>query len=102
MFSSPPASLPPFPRPPQSLVESGRGKDVLLCSTSPIRDPEVEEKMKEMRVSKEKAEKENRKLKKQLQVRLNGMAHAAEFSLWRHSREIFLVYAEEPRCSATT
>ena len=53
----------------QSLVESGRGKDVLLCSSSPIRDPEVEEKMKEMRVSKEKAEKENRKLKKQLQVR---------------------------------
>jgi len=52
----------------QSLVESGRGKDVLLCSTSPsIRDPEVEEKMKEMRVNKEKAEKENRKLKKQLQ-----------------------------------
>ncbi len=43
---------------------------MLLCASSPpIRDPEVEERMKEMRVAKEKAEKENRKLKKQLQVR---------------------------------
>ena len=43
---------------------------MLLCASSPpIRDPEVEKRMKEMRVAKEKAEKENRKLKKQLQVR---------------------------------
>jgi hypothetical protein len=43
-------------------------KDVLLCTSPSIREPDVEEKMKEVRVSKEKAEKENRKLKKQLQA----------------------------------